>query len=644
MLVLNSRLKQLLEELLDHDSPISGEYLAKQLGVTSRTIRNDVKTLNMHLKNTGVSVKANKRLGYFVDPINDSSVRYLLKNIFENEEKITPTFPEDRVLFILKRLIMSDDFIASEQLADILYVSKSTIDNDVKQIEALLKRYNLCLLKKPNYGIKLMGAEIDLRFCLSECFTSKQNDHLFSEFCVFEDFLDIIRWHTETLPLKIAQIPLNNLAIHLLIAVYRIKRGKNIQSNTISLAPTQEHPEYDTAHKIAKSLEDKFEISMPKEEIYYITIHLLGAKYFSRDGINNDGMMDFLGETTFRLISDILFEINKVYNIDLQDDKELLHGLGLHLKSAVHRLKYRMNLRNPMLKDVKKKYPFAFELGVLAADVIRENNHLLVNEDEIAYIAVHLGAAVERMRNNKKRQLKRVGIVCAYGLGIAKLLETDIESRFPEIKIVGIYPYYSEVRDDVDLIISTSSAKADSSVPVIYISPILTEDDIHKISTHILSKYHNEDKNKTISKMQDLFHRELFFTEIHKESPNEVIQSLSAILNILGYVDDKFGLSVLEREEISSTSIGNLVAIPHALKPNARNSCIAVCILENPIKWGGQQVQLIFLLSLKYEEKGEFKHLFNHLLNLAHQKKLVNELCQKKDFSEFMTKFYSLKG
>jgi lichenan operon transcriptional antiterminator len=163
------------------------------------------------------------------------------------------------------------------------------------------------------------------------------------------------------------------------------------------------------------------------------------------------------------------------------------------------------------------------------------------------------------------------------------------------------------------------------------------------VREHISSKYLNENKHKSFKKLKNLFNEELFFTEIEKNEPQEIIKSLTTILNIKGYVDDSFQQSVLKREEISPTSIGNLVAIPHPLEPNALGSCIAIGLLKKPVKWGENSVQLVFLLALNEKDKEEFSQLFNHLWQLVQNKKLVDELCSKVDFVDFMNQFYSIK-
>ncbi|MFB8736219.1 PRD domain-containing protein [Bacillus sp. SL00103] len=51
-------------------------------------------------------------------------------------------------------------------------------------------------------------------------------------------------------------------------------------------------------------------------------------------------------------------------SLNIQFDKELIVRLSLHLRSAIHRFRYGMNIRNPYL-TVKRHYPIAFEAGVI---------------------------------------------------------------------------------------------------------------------------------------------------------------------------------------------------------------------------------------------------------------------------------------
>ncbi|WNB92609.1 BglG family transcription antiterminator [Bacillus sp. NEB1478] len=659
MVFLNNRLKEIMKELLMNHEPVTSAYFSRLLGVTSRTVRNDITVLNQELNKIGVKIDAQRGVGYFIEPKPDQEIRELIEELFginEISQKKLPVLPEERVLYILKSIVMADDFITIEQIANELYVSKSTVDNDLKQVEKLLSEFNVSLFKKPNYGIKLVGNEMNIRFCLSACLSDFKNEpsqfhdendsNHFVEGIDIDLITSITKEHLKELPFNIADLPLNNLIMHIAIGIQRIKKGKNIELESLDLNHLQNQKEYDTAYRIVASLEEAFCIKFPSGETGYITIHLMGAKRFQDGQLLKDDFIELIGESNHELITDILIEINSVYELDLKGDKEFIYGLGLHLRSAMNRMKYKMNLRNPMLKEIKASYPFSFELAIAASNIIQQKSDVMINEDEIGYIAVHLAAAIERMKNKKKRKVRRVAVVCASGLGTAKLLAASIENKFPGITIVGTYPSYSikDIKqDDVDLILSTIPISEERAIPILEINALLTEEDVSKVNDYISNEYLGEEKEKTFEEISKLFNEELFFTAIDKKEPISVIQTMAKSLESKGYVDETYLDSVLEREEISSTSIGNFVAIPHPLNPNAYDSCIAIGLLKKPIKWGEHQVQFVLLLALNEKDKEKFNLLFTRLWDLVQDKKLVAELCNTSDFTEVMSKIAKMK-
>ncbi|MCK6257808.1 PTS sugar transporter subunit IIA [Fictibacillus sp. KIGAM418] len=163
------------------------------------------------------------------------------------------------------------------------------------------------------------------------------------------------------------------------------------------------------------------------------------------------------------------------------------------------------------------------------------------------------------------------------------------------------------------------------------------------VNNYISRRYLNDDQEKSFEKLRNLFSEELFFPEIEEEEPAAIIRSMAYALNMRGYVEESYLDSVLERENISPTSIGNLVAIPHPVKQNALDSCIAIGILKKPIKWGMNNVQLVFLLALNEKDKEEFSILFNRLWKVVQNKKLVSELCKTSSFIEIKTELERIK-
>ena len=102
----------------------------------------------------------------------------------------------------------------------------------------------------------------------------------------------------------------------------------------------------------------------------------------------------------------------------------------MHLSAALQRMRFDMNIRNEFLDSIKNMYPLAFELAVIAGEIIEENFQFRTQENEIGFLAMHFGAALERKGLNEKKPRKKAIIVCYAGVATAMLIKEKIEQNF----------------------------------------------------------------------------------------------------------------------------------------------------------------------------------------------------------------------
>lgn len=155
-----SRLMMILGELMGAKVPITSEYLASVIKVTSRTIRNDMKDLQAILEKNGADIKSVRGTGYELVVNNNQQFITFINEVFQDTAETSvgrPDSPEERIRYIITRLLLSNKFVKLDHLADEIFVSRSTILNDVKDIKKILSRYGLSLEKKPNYGLRIMN-------------------------------------------------------------------------------------------------------------------------------------------------------------------------------------------------------------------------------------------------------------------------------------------------------------------------------------------------------------------------------------------------------------------------------------------------------------------------------------------------------
>ena len=163
-------MKNILRELLAAEQPITGTYLANVNQVTPRTTRDDIKHLDAILHQHGATIVSVISKGYKLEVNDEKHFRVFLQSLSykDHTKDDIPTTPEERVSYIIRRLLLNERYIKLDDLADELYVSRSTIQADLKTVKQILHKYCIELEPRPNYGLKATGDEMRFRFCLSE--------------------------------------------------------------------------------------------------------------------------------------------------------------------------------------------------------------------------------------------------------------------------------------------------------------------------------------------------------------------------------------------------------------------------------------------------------------------------------------------
>jgi lichenan operon transcriptional antiterminator len=641
--MLNTRMTVIIRELMKADTPVTSEFLAKVLDVTSRTIRNDVRELESIVTDFGAEIKSIRGTGYQLIVHDDNLFRHLLQEAADNKREQNgeiPTLPEERVRYVIKRLLLTEEYIKLDDIADELFISKSTLQNDLRDVKEVFGRYDITLESKPNFGLKVNGEEFKLRLCIADhVFKNIENemDIQYSHVPSFlkEDLdsirkiiLDRIIYHN----IALSDIGLNNLVIHIAIAYNRIKNQKYVSLVTQDLAELKKQQQYSVAEEIVSELEGEWGVEFPEEEIAYITIHLLGTKMVTELQLDETKIQGIIDGQTYEIVQEIIETVANELHLNIRDDHELFVALSLHLRPAIHRFHYGINLPNPLIDDIKAKYPAAFQAAVIAGIVLKRRLNIEINENEMGYLALHLGAAMENQKIDYRP--KKCMIVCASGVGSARLLASKIQAKFgSRIDIVGTTDFYKIGKiptSSLDFIISTIPIPQDMSIPVIQVNTILGGTDFEKIESMV-----TESPTEKVKYLKE----ELVFLQINLATKDEVLQFLVNKLQALGLVDDQYLDSVLEREALSPTSYGNFVAIPHPLTPKTDFTFWTICTLQKPIDWGGKRVQFVCLLNVEKNSSTDLQSMYDTLVKIIDDSQVVQQLIKCKTFKELETVF-----
>ncbi|WP_213951483.1 BglG family transcription antiterminator [Tepidanaerobacter syntrophicus] len=638
---ISPRQKFILEMLYKQDRWVKGPEIAIEAGVSARTIRNDIQQLNAEIGIDPPLIISSKRDGYIIS--DRKKALELLKQI-ETLQNTLPIYPDERANFILKRLLFEKAAINIYDLADELGVSDCTIENDLVKVRKIVEEFSCNLnLKRNSDNIFLEGSEESKRNLLSQLlFKEAGNNFLnISRYdSYFEDFnmsaiQDIVLSAIRKNDLVINEIGLLNLIIHIAIALRRIKNNYFIEDSPY-LESFLNTNEYKLAKDIAQGLSERFGINFPKEEILYIGYMILGKRILKSKSSSFHYLENVIETKYIDITQKLIKSVYDNFGINFSEDEDLLVGLAMHIKAMDSRIKNSIILRNPILEELKHRYPFIFELAVFLSNEFYKLTNIQMNENEIGFFALHLGAAFERL-NQKTASKKKVILICTENLRdiLSSKINSEFGSKLEIIDVLSIVEYNMAKDMKPDFIISTADLQNHFDVPVIFISPFLDKKDIQEINKQLSFFEIVMNVRAVVSRIDHAIVEELFFPDLDIDDSFEIIKFMANNLYEKGYVPPTYFDSVIERESLSPTSFGNMVALPHALVMNAYKTAISVAILKKPIDWGDYKVQIVFMFAINESDVKSLQSLYKYLMQILDDPYAVSRLIKAKKFDEF---------
>ncbi|WP_373128366.1 BglG family transcription antiterminator [Dielma fastidiosa] len=625
---MNKNQKIIMKELLASDVPLTSEHLALTCGVSSKSIRRYLADLKDQCEQHGATIIMKPGLGNLIRIDDEEKFHTFLEK--ERSSQKIPNSPEERLDYLLNLLLYNSDYVKVSDIADDLFISTSRLSIDLKNLRSLLDNYHLKIVNKPNYGIKIQGNERDRRICMAEYYMKKRNDDTTSN---PNDAYQVMINNVITKVLvqkniHMSDIALQSLAIHLLIAVERIKTSNIIQLTSETQQKMEAKGEYSIALALKDAIEHTFGITLPISEICYLTQHLIGKKHFESD--TNEFDVEVNEEVTI-LVNVILRSIFDQTRMDFYNDIDLKMNLMLHMIPFLERVRNQMMVHNPIINDIKEKYSFAYELASIGLSAVCERLKVKITEDEISFFALHFILALERKREEVAPS--NILIVCSTGRATSQLLAYQIQKKFGDrinvIRIIEAHRLDQMNLESFDFIFSTVPIHKEYPLPIRQINNLLEEKDFNLIESCLkagTAKLH----------IRDLMDEKLFFTDIDAQNKEEALQILIQKVSDHVSIPDNFYQLVLEREEFASTELNNLVAIPHPNCAVTNSTFIATGILKKPIIWNSKPVQIIFLIAIMPNNKQDLRDFYEGVVDFVTKEKNTTELLHRQTYDNLM--------
>ena len=630
--MLSNRQMCIIDLLNDSNDWLTGKAISKVLNVTDRTIRSDIETINQYYD--CILIEANKRLGYHID-------KTLLSRQDIETKEIIPQTSHERCVWLIQELLFKSKEINLIQLQDRVFVSGYSIDNDLKKIRKMIKDYSSLKLVRSKNHIRLIGEEADKRKLYKDLLTEEtqgnfmnlnsiavlwDNFNLLEVKDIFEDVCEEFDYH-------IREVTFPMIMIHAGVAIERI-----INHNYITQHQTEdklmESMEYKISFQFFKRVSEHIHIELVEDEVCLFALLLLGKS-------NIDYRQHTLDEENQlvldRLVEAVIQQVNEYFEIDFSKDWDLKVGLTMHLQSLLERQKNNVHVTNMYLKEIKRKYPLVFEMAVHSGEVIQEFTGNHVNENELAFLGLHLGAAYERVNTTSKY---RVVMIIPHNQMLSKPCIDKISLRFDDrmeiIKTYGVFEEKQVLAYEPDLIMTTVPLKHSLDIPTVQVTLFVNHEDESKIfqTLNHLDKLRFHDD--FVSLIKGLMREDLFHIRQSYNDSKEIINELCEELIHKGLATKEYKEDVFRRESVSATSFVYGFAVPHSIEVSTNESCISTMILDKPVKWGDFEVKLIVLLAIRETDNHLLKIFFDWLCNIVVDSQKFSQLLEVNSHQEFM--------
>ncbi|MGN1014167.1 MAG: BglG family transcription antiterminator [Butyricicoccus sp.] len=668
---LTARQKEIIQILTRFTAshPVTVAMISEMMGVSSRTILREIPHVEKWLSQNDFHFVRKPGVGLILEESVEN--QKLILELLEIESVHKDYSKEERRRRILGELLYAQEPLKSYYLLSKFQISEGTLSSDLDDIAKWLENYSIRLIRRPGLGVMLESDEGNYRQAIANVVYESMDEHEIMQLVCGEATATegILSVHNRVFDLldrsmmgQIEQILMDcakrlhlcytdsayvGLIVHISLAVKRIQNNEKIEMDLEKLQKLMMLPEFSVAEEIGDRLQEAFSISIPRSEVGYITMHLSSARIWPssyRGGRSVDRV------SLRQLVTEMIDQVEDELGVLLHDSDSLLEDLCSHMEPAVSRLTMGVQIENSQLENIREEYPAVMQAAEHACQNILcpELELERIPESEVAFLAMHFGAAMEK----KLLQLGRVSVmvVCPTGVGTSRILEASLKKEFPTIDVRGTLSMFrinpEELRKQgVDMIIST--VQLETEFPWIAVNPILQAKDRRQIESILQSAQGMKseiaqlpgDKPMTLDEIAKItqFGEELL--QMAKDIRFDVLytarsrEEIIAKAGTLFATDDRMAADIearlFERDQIADTYVRQLhVLLLHCRTDMVEHAKAGYIRLEPPVYEDGKVIfgALVMLAPEEGEDDvgGELIGAFGSLL--VENKTLLDQL------------------
>lgn len=626
----STRLMKILYYLIQSDGKVTAKELSEYVEVSERTVKNDLIQVKEQASKYGFTLLAKKGKGYWIQVDNREAFKNLEDQLYYRFSHYNYTREyQDRANQVVRILLVREDYIKLDEIADRLFLSRSSIKNIMQEAREILEAFKLKVISKPGYGIRIEGNEINIRFCMLELFIDhdyrnvpgiKDEDYM-AYFELNQVDIGEVRHHfLEVLRESGTRVVDNNT--HRLVRYFFLMYNRYLRGHRLEFTEEDQNflrsiGEYKTASNILKELEEQdTKISVDETEIFGLELLLL----MWNDLNESDELAKrypYFYQMARELTEKAMERIRKLWGIDFEE----MAGMRQNLISAmipnctkIHFdfLGYNRIIGKKVENNMMSSSPVSMALALTMSEVIWEACGLKLSRADLFNYAVRFYIAAARIHYDYIPRRILISAQSGNQSGVIirdKMVKKFGVEAFAKLEVVNSYEIRRLDQKDYDyMILNFAPYYYRYDLPVIYVDCIPDEKQMNQIYHQVvLGGYQLRNLQ-----MQLWFDRDFVFEDFPYEGRE-------SFLHLLAYKYCGSGdIKKMEQRlfQYSDICVWNGVAaivIDHQL---TKKNLFHLYCLAAPGVWEKKTIRYILFVSVNF--RGEPK-VMKYLEQLTHE-------------------------
>ncbi|WP_246553596.1 PRD domain-containing protein [Paenibacillus tritici] len=182
------------------------------------------------------------------------------------------------------------------------------------------------------------------------------------------------------------------LPSHIQFTIFRLRSGMDIVNPFLEETRMTFPKEFEIAYKAAEKISAGFEVQIPEDEVGFLTYHVYSA-------VSNVPVGQLVKASN--IVSDLMDMIRSERKISFEQGSMNHVRLMVHLRFSIERILQGSLIDNPFVKHIKKEYKDEYKLAQRMGKVMQGKLSVVVPEEEICFLAMHLHRLFQTIEKNK---------------------------------------------------------------------------------------------------------------------------------------------------------------------------------------------------------------------------------------------------